>query len=98
VPANLCGRRIRRLRLARNLSEGVLASRLQSFGVDLDYVAVGRIENGRRRVADYELLGLVAALEVSSVAEILVGEGALSLQDFALLPKPPRGTRGARRD
>jgi transcriptional regulator with XRE-family HTH domain len=86
APANVCGKRIRLLRLERNLSEGALASRLQSLGIDLDYVAIGRIENGRRRVTDYELLGLAAALDVSSIAEIIMGEGALSLQDYALLP------------
>ena len=89
VPANVCGKRIRLLRLARNLSEGALAGRLQSQGVDLDYVAIGRIENGQRRVADYELLALAAALDVS-VTDLVTGEGAMPLQDYAALPKTPR--------
>ena len=84
-PANLCGRRIRILRQFLKLSEGALATRLQSFGVDLDYVAVGRFENSQRRVSDIELLGFASALELTSIDALVKGEGALTLEEYALL-------------
>ena len=62
---NLAGLQVRRLRRAARLSQEELAARVQLAGLDLTQKAVSRIETGDRVVADYELLYLAQALQVS---------------------------------
>ena len=62
---NIVGTRLRAIRLAKNLSQGRLARALQLRGMDLDRVAVMHIESGRRRVQDYELVGIAEVLKIS---------------------------------
>ena len=54
---NLCGDKIRSLRLAypTPLSQRALADKLQLIGVDVDKNAIQRIEAGKRFVTDIEL-------------------------------------------
>jgi transcriptional regulator with XRE-family HTH domain len=64
---NLVGGRLRRIRLARKPAVTLedMAGRLAARGVSLDRSAIGRIENGKRYVLDYELAALAVALGVS---------------------------------
>ena len=54
---NLCGERIRALRLAHpdKLSQRALADKMQLIGIDVDKNAIQRIECGKRFVTDIEL-------------------------------------------
>ena len=54
---NLCGEKIRELRLAypTKLSQRALADKMQLIGIDVDKNAVQRIECGKRFVTDIEL-------------------------------------------
>ena len=54
---NLCGEKIRELRLAfpARMSQRALADKMQLLGIDLDKNAVQRIECGKRFVTDIEL-------------------------------------------
>ena len=54
---NLCGERIRELRLAypSKLSQRALADKMQLIGIDVDKNAIQRIESGKRFVTDIEL-------------------------------------------
>ena len=54
---NLCGERIRELRLAHptKLSQRALADKMQLIGIDVDKNAIQRIECGKRFVTDIEL-------------------------------------------
>ena len=54
---NLCGERIRELRLSHpsKLSQRALADKMQLIGIDLDKNAIQRIEAGKRFVTDIEL-------------------------------------------
>ena len=54
---NLCGERIRALRLESptKMSQRALADRLQLIGIDVDKNAIQRIECGKRFVTDIEL-------------------------------------------
>ncbi|HTB81293.1 MAG TPA: helix-turn-helix transcriptional regulator [Opitutaceae bacterium] len=63
---NLIGRRVRTIRLSRSPSITLedLAGRMAARGVTLDRSALGRIENGKRYVLDYEAVGLAKALKV----------------------------------
>lgn len=54
---NLCGDKIRALRLAcpTKLSQRALADKMQLNGIDVDKNAIQRIEAGKRFVTDIEL-------------------------------------------
>ncbi|MBQ9778819.1 MAG: helix-turn-helix transcriptional regulator [Clostridia bacterium] len=54
---NLCGERIRALRLdyPSKLSQRALADKMQLIGIDVDKNAIQRIECGKRFVTDIEL-------------------------------------------
>ncbi|MBQ2772913.1 MAG: helix-turn-helix transcriptional regulator [Clostridia bacterium] len=54
---NLCGEKIRALRLAypTKLSQRALADKMQLIGIDVDKNAIQRIECGKRFVTDIEL-------------------------------------------
>lgn len=47
------------------LTQDDLAGRLARYGIQLDYVKIGQVENGKRRVVDWELVGFAKALGVS---------------------------------
>ena len=71
---NVCGERVRALRLAMpgRVSQRALAERLQIEGLDLDKNAVQRIESGERFVTDIELKALSRVFGVT--ADELLGE------------------------
>lgn len=61
---NICGRNIRRIRTEKKMTQTDLAARLQIQGVQMNQNSICRIEQGKRVVADYELLFIAAALGV----------------------------------
>ena len=69
---NLCGKKIRELRLGypTRLSQRALADKLQLLGIDVDKNAVQRIESGKRFVTDIELKALSRVFGVT-VDELL---------------------------
>ena len=62
---NLCGRKIRKLRLAKKMSQGELAAKVQVEELMLERDNISRIELGTRFVTDYELLVFARVLGVS---------------------------------
>lgn len=62
---NICGERIKEARKRLQLSQEMLAAKLQVEGVNIERDSVSRIEIGTRFVADYELLALCRILNVS---------------------------------
>ena len=64
---NLCGEKIRELRLANSskLSQRALADKMQLIGIDIDKNAIQRIESGKRFVTDIELKAFSVVFEVS---------------------------------
>jgi len=64
---NICGKNVHKYRLENfsNLSQRMLADRLQLAGLDLDKNAIQRIESGQRFVTDIELLALSKTLNVT---------------------------------
>ena len=65
---NLCGHRIRELRLASSekLSQRALADKMQLIGIDVDKNAIQRIECGKRFVTDIELKAFAEIFCVSA--------------------------------
>ena len=62
---NLCGKKIAVLRKELNISQRVLAERLQLFGLDVDKNAIQRIECGKRFVTDIELVAISKIFDIS---------------------------------
>lgn len=64
---NLCGERIRALRLSypTRLSQRALADKMQLIGIDIDKNAIQRIECGKRFVTDIELKAFAQIFGVS---------------------------------
>ena len=64
-PANIIGPRVRWMREKLQLTQDELSGKLARYGITLDYVKIGQIENGKRRVIDWELVAFARALGVS---------------------------------
>ena len=67
---NICGKKVFALRKNLNISQRILADKLQLLGLDVDKNAIQRIECGKRFVTDIELVALAKVFDVS-VDELL---------------------------
>jgi len=72
---NIIGKRVReaRLKASPHITQQDLSARLEVLGYSIDRVSISKIESGNRFVADYEVVGLAKALNVS-VEWLLTGE------------------------
>lgn len=68
---NLCGEKVRELRLKNRMSQTDLAARLQVKGVIIERDSISRIEAGTRFIADYELKALseIFNVEINTLFE-----------------------------
>jgi transcriptional regulator with XRE-family HTH domain len=64
-PANICGPRVKRLRLALGLTVEALSGCVSDAGGCLTPEQIIRIESRGRRVLDYELVALARALRTT---------------------------------
>lgn len=62
---NLCGKKIAILRKKMNISQRILADKLQLSGLDVDKNAIQRIECGKRFVTDIELVAFSKIFSIS---------------------------------
>ena len=64
---NIIGRRvgIARRKFDPPITQDALSGRLAAIGIQLDRAAIAKIENGHRRVFDYEVRALAKALKVN---------------------------------
>jgi transcriptional regulator with XRE-family HTH domain len=72
---NIVGRRVAEARRSRSprLTQDDLSGKLARLGIQLDRAAVAKIENGHRRVLDYELKALAQVLGTD--VNWLLGDG-----------------------
>lgn len=68
---NRIGKRVKELRIAKQLSQKALAEQLQLAGYEFNDLTVLRIEQGTRFVTDYEVVALAELFQVS--CEYLLG-------------------------
>lgn len=61
---NIVGSNVRRLRIESKLTQKALSEQLQLAGYEFDRLTIGRIESGKRFVADYEVKALVEVLHI----------------------------------
>lgn len=62
---NICGERLRQVRVVKRLRQEDLAARIQLKGVNMERDSISRIENGTRFVSDFELKVFSEALGIS---------------------------------
>ena len=67
---NICGKKIAIMRKELNISQRVLADKLQLSGLDVDKNAIQRIECGKRFVTDIELVAFAKIFNIT-VDELL---------------------------
>ncbi|WP_026648636.1 helix-turn-helix domain-containing protein [Blautia wexlerae] len=68
---NRIGKRVKELRTAHNLSQKLLAEKLQLAGYEFNDLTILRIEQGTRFVPDYEVVAIADFFNVS--CEYLLG-------------------------
>ena len=68
---NRIGKRVKELRTANNLSQKLLAEKLQLAGYEFNDLTILRIEQGTRFVPDYEVVAIADFFNVS--CEYLLG-------------------------
>lgn len=66
-PKNIVGERVKKARFRQKppLTQDQLSGKLARIGVTVDRVGISKIENGTRRVMDFEVRGLSKVLGVS---------------------------------
>lgn len=62
---NLVGKRVKKARLAKTLSQDELSGKLAGRGVVIDRAGIAKLEAGSRYVSDFEVKALAAALGVT---------------------------------
>lgn len=64
---NIIGSRVKEARLKSKpvITQQDLSARLEVLGYNIDRVSITKVESGDRFVADYEVIGLAKALNVS---------------------------------
>ena len=62
---NRIGKRVKKLRIAKKLSQKALAEQLQLAGYEFNDLTVLRIEQGIRFIPDYEVVALAEYFQVS---------------------------------
>ena len=63
---NIIGKNIRKLRIERGYSQRDLVRECELLGYPISQNMISRIENGKRRVTDMELLVFMDVFQVSS--------------------------------
>ena len=71
---NIVGKRIRKLRMVKGYSQRDLVRECELLGYPMSQNMVSRLENGKRRVTDVELLVFMEVFRVSSTSLLEVTE------------------------
>ena len=71
---NIVGKKIRELRIGRGYSQRDLVRESELLGYPISQNMISRIENGKRRVTDMELLVFMEVFRVSSASLLEVAE------------------------
>lgn len=63
---NVCGKNIAYFRKKANISQKVLADKMQLVGIDIDKNAVQRIECGKRFITDIEVIAFAKVFNITT--------------------------------
>lgn len=64
---NIVGATVTRLRLEQGITQKALMAKMQTFGADISYSSLSKLEGQTRSVSDKEVYALARSLEVNSV-------------------------------
>ncbi len=64
-PKNIIGKKVRLTRIKNKITQEQLAARLELNDIQIDRIAISRIESGNRFVADFEVVEIAKALNIS---------------------------------
>jgi len=64
-PRNIIGEKVKLARMKNKITQEQLAARLELNDVQIDRIAISRIESGNRFVADFEVVEIAKALNIS---------------------------------
>ncbi len=62
---NIISKKLKEIRVSKNISQGELASKLQVLNVSIDQQMISKIEKNMRQVTDYEFMAFCKCLDVS---------------------------------
>ena len=62
---NICGKNIKRIRKEQKVTQDELCARMQVMGYQISRSDISKLENGKKFITDFELLGFSKALKVS---------------------------------
>ena len=62
---NIIGNRIKEIRLNQKITQEDLCARLQILGFQISRSDISKLENGKKLITDFEIIGFAKALKVS---------------------------------
>lgn len=62
---NITGKNIKTIRKNKNITQEELCARMQVMGYQINRSDISKLENGKRFISDFELVGFANALKVS---------------------------------
>lgn len=62
---NIIGNRIKNIRLSQKITQEDLCARMQILGFQISRSDISKLENGKKLISDFEILGFSKALKVS---------------------------------
>lgn len=62
---NLIHKKLKLLRVERNMTQAQLAAKLQTYGINIDQQMISKIENNDRIVTDYEIVCICRIMNIS---------------------------------
>ena len=62
---NVCGKNIKKIRKEQKITQDELCARMQVMGYQISGSDISKLENGKKFITDFELVGFSKALKVS---------------------------------
>ena len=69
---NLLGENIKKIRKSQNITQEDLCARMQVMGYQISRSDISKLENGKKLIADFEIIGFTKALKVD-ISELFNG-------------------------
>ena len=62
---NICGKNIKKIRKEQKVTQDELCARMQVMGYQISRSDISKLENGKKFITDFELVGFSKALKIS---------------------------------
>lgn len=62
---NICGKNIKEIRKEQKITQDELCARMQVMGYQISRSDISKLENGKKFITDFEVLGFSKALKIS---------------------------------